>query len=68
MTLTMLVNGQASKVIPADDRGFQYGDGLFETALLIRRRVRFLDRASGTPVRWLRASEYCRAGRTNVAK
>jgi 4-amino-4-deoxychorismate lyase len=43
MTLGMLVNGQPSQVIAADDRGFQYGDGLFETALLIRRRVRFLD-------------------------
>ena len=43
MTLAMLVNGQPSQVIAADDRGFQYGDGLFETALLIHRRVRFLD-------------------------
>lgn len=43
MTLAMLVNGQSAHLIPADDRGFQYGDGLFETALLIRRRVRFLD-------------------------
>ena len=43
MTRAMLINGQASQLIPADDRGFQYGDGLFETALLIRRRVRFLD-------------------------
>lgn len=43
MTLAMLVNGQASQHIPADDRGFQYGDGLFETALLVRGRVRFLD-------------------------
>jgi 4-amino-4-deoxychorismate lyase len=43
MTRVMLVNGQPSQQIPADDRGFQYGDGLFETALLIHRRVRFLD-------------------------
>jgi 4-amino-4-deoxychorismate lyase len=43
MTRAMLINGRASQLIPADDRGFQYGDGLFETALLIRRRVRFLD-------------------------
>lgn len=41
--LAMLVNGQSSQQIPADDRGFQYGDGLFETALLVRGRVRFLD-------------------------
>jgi 4-amino-4-deoxychorismate lyase len=39
----MLVNGQSSQQIPADDRGFQYGDGLFETALLVKGRVRFLD-------------------------
>jgi 4-amino-4-deoxychorismate lyase len=43
MTLAMLVNGQPSHQIPADDRGFQYGDGLFETALLVGGRVRFLD-------------------------
>ena len=41
--LAMLVNGQSSQLIPADDRGFQYGDGLFETTLLVRGRVRFLD-------------------------
>lgn len=39
----MLVNGQSAQQIPADDRGFQYGDGLFETALLINGRVRFID-------------------------
>lgn len=33
MTLAMLVNGQPSQQIRADDRGLQYGDGLFETAL-----------------------------------
>ncbi|MBL8266749.1 aminodeoxychorismate lyase [Steroidobacter sp.] len=43
MTLAMLINGQASNQIPADDRGFQYGDGLFETALLAKGQVRFLD-------------------------
>lgn len=43
MTLAMLINGQASAHIPADDRGFQYGDGLFETALVRGGRVRFLD-------------------------
>ena len=41
--LAMLINGQSSQLIPADDRGFQYGDGLFETALLVKGRVRFLD-------------------------
>lgn len=39
----MLVNGHSSQLIPADDRGFQYGDGLFETAVLVHGRVRFLD-------------------------
>jgi 4-amino-4-deoxychorismate lyase len=47
MTLALLVNGVAptnpSQAIAADDRGLQYGDGLFETALLIDGRVRFLD-------------------------
>lgn len=43
MTLGTLVNGKPSQQIPADDRGFQYGDGLFETALLVNARVRFLD-------------------------
>lgn len=47
MTLALLVNGVSptdpSRAIAADDRGFQYGDGLFETALLIDGRVRFID-------------------------
>lgn len=47
MTLALLVNGvapaNASQAIAADDRGLQYGDGLFETALLIDGQVRFLD-------------------------
>jgi 4-amino-4-deoxychorismate lyase len=41
--MTLLVNGQASQTIPVDDRGFQYGDGLFETALVLNGQVRFLD-------------------------
>jgi 4-amino-4-deoxychorismate lyase len=47
MTLALLVNGVApansSQAIAVDDRGLQYGDGLFETALLIDGRVRFLE-------------------------
>jgi 4-amino-4-deoxychorismate lyase len=47
MTLALLVNGvppaSSSQAIAADDRGLQYGDGLFETALLIDGGVRFLD-------------------------
>ncbi len=47
MTLALLVNGVApadpTQTIAADDRGLQYGDGLFETALLIDGQVRFLD-------------------------
>ena len=47
MTPRLLVNGvppaDRSHAIAVDDRGFQYGDGLFETALLIDGRVRFLD-------------------------
>lgn len=47
MTLALLVNGVSpadrAQAIAADDRGFQYGDGLFETALLIHGQVRFLE-------------------------
>ena len=43
MTAPMLVNGQPSELVRADDRGLQYGDGLFETALLTKGHVRFLD-------------------------
>jgi 4-amino-4-deoxychorismate lyase len=47
VTAAVLVNG----ITPADplhalaieDRGFQYGDGVFESSLLARGRVRFLD-------------------------
>lgn len=38
-----LINGDASDVIPADDRGLAYGDGLFETMALRDGRIRFLD-------------------------
>lgn len=40
----MLVNGQPSDLIPAEDRGLSYGDGVFRTL-----RVR-----SGTPLSWQR--------------
>jgi 4-amino-4-deoxychorismate lyase len=47
MTLALLVNGvapaDASQAIAVNDRGLHYGDGLFETALLVNGRVRFLD-------------------------
>jgi 4-amino-4-deoxychorismate lyase len=47
MTLALLVNGvapaNASQAVASDDRGLQYGDGLFETALLVDGQVRFLD-------------------------
>lgn len=39
----MLVNGESSPLVRADDRGLQYGDGLFETALLVGGRVRYFD-------------------------
>jgi 4-amino-4-deoxychorismate lyase len=38
-----LINGQVADVIPADDRGLAYGDGLFETMALRDGRIRFLD-------------------------
>lgn len=47
MTLAILINGTQPKdlthALPVNDRGFQYGDGLFETALLEQGVVRFLD-------------------------
>jgi 4-amino-4-deoxychorismate lyase len=47
MTLSILIDGAVpaslSHAIAANDRGFHYGDGLFETALLTGGSVRFLD-------------------------
>ncbi len=47
MTLAILVNGITPKdlthALPANDRGFHYGDGLFETALLDQGAIRYLD-------------------------
>ncbi|MEW6313286.1 MAG: aminodeoxychorismate lyase [Pseudomonadota bacterium] len=40
----MLINGMASKSVAANDRGLQYGDGVFRT-LLVR---------AGTPLHWQR--------------
>jgi len=39
--LDCLVNGELSGHIPADDRGLQYGDGLFETLAVIGGLPRF---------------------------
>lgn len=47
MTLAVLVNGinpgDPLNAIPVEDRGLQYGDGVFESALLERGHVRFLE-------------------------
>ena len=40
----MLVNGDYREHIPVSDRGFQYGDGLFETLAVIDGQALFLDR------------------------
>jgi 4-amino-4-deoxychorismate lyase len=37
------VDGVTADAVPLDDRGLQYGDGLFETMLVRDGRVRFLD-------------------------
>src|SRR5688572_16247410 len=47
MTPSGLHNGVAiedpAHAVPVDDRGLNYGDGLFETALMRNGEVRFLD-------------------------
>jgi 4-amino-4-deoxychorismate lyase len=37
------IDGISGNVVPVDDRGLQYGDGLFETILVRAHRPRFLD-------------------------
>jgi len=37
------VDGVAGAVLPVDDRGLQYGDGVFETVLVRGKRARFLE-------------------------
>jgi 4-amino-4-deoxychorismate lyase len=41
--LGMWVDGIETNLVPADDRGLQYGDGLFETILVRHGVARFLD-------------------------
>jgi 4-amino-4-deoxychorismate lyase len=47
MTIAVLIDGKPphdlSHALALNDRGFHYGDGLFETALLDQGTVRFLD-------------------------
>lgn len=42
-TIGTWVDGIETRVLPVDDRGLQYGDGLFETLLMRVGRARFLD-------------------------
>src|SRR6187455_2445872 len=42
-TLATWIDGISGDLVPADDRGLQYGDGLFETILVRANRPRFLD-------------------------
>jgi 4-amino-4-deoxychorismate lyase len=37
------IDGVPGVAVPADDRGLQYGDGVFETVLVRSQRARFLD-------------------------
>ncbi len=53
-SLAMLVNGQPGAQVNAEDRGFLYGDGLFET-LAVRS-----GRAVATALHWERLAEGCR--------
>jgi 4-amino-4-deoxychorismate lyase len=41
--LACWVDGLPGESVPADDRGLQYGDGLFETIAVSNGRARFLD-------------------------
>jgi 4-amino-4-deoxychorismate lyase len=41
--MTTWINGRESCVVDVRDRGFNYGDGLFETMRVRRRRIRLLD-------------------------
>lgn len=41
--LASWVDGVPGNSVPVDDRGLQYGDGLFETLLIRRGQVRFLE-------------------------
>lgn len=47
MTAAVLINGVSPSdplhAIAVEDRGLHYGDGVFETALLVQGRVRFLE-------------------------
>ena len=73
MTAAVLVNGISPanplQALAVEDRGFHYGDGVFETALLTHGRVRWLEqhlrrlarvlatstaRSNSTPVRLVR--------------
>lgn len=40
MSYGILVNGRSENTIPVQDRGLQYGDGLFETMVVIRGQPR----------------------------
>lgn len=40
----ILVNGERTDCIPADDRGFAYGDGVFRTAAMRRGRIPLWER------------------------
>jgi 4-amino-4-deoxychorismate lyase len=41
--VSIWINGRRGTVIDCRDRGLQYGDGLFETMLVRRRRIRLLE-------------------------
>jgi 4-amino-4-deoxychorismate lyase len=41
--MSIWINGRRGTVIDCRDRGLQYGDGLFETMLVRRRRIRLLE-------------------------
>lgn len=42
-SLGIWIDGEPADLLPADDRGLHYGDGLFETILVREGRARFLE-------------------------
>ncbi|CAM3641055.1 aminodeoxychorismate lyase [Parendozoicomonas haliclonae] len=49
------VDGEPATAVPLTDRGFQYGDGVFETIRVVQGQIPFFD------LHWQRLTDSCRA-------